>query len=296
MVSMKKIVMFVIAALCGACLAGCGGGSTPVPPPALDYYVSIQGDDNNPGTQAEPFRTISKALADARPGLKINVAPGTYVQGENFPLRVTLGVELLGDVEGTGMQVKIQGAGDVAGTNYTAAVVMDEGGRIAGFEVQNPVTDLGTQDAAVLILGSSATVDHCRLVDSEFGLAVKDGTNQVITHNLIHRNQRYGLSFDQAGDDALVARNYVSGNFSGGVLVARALPDLGGGAAGSEGLNRFGRNGAPHDLHYHAGTQTLMAKNNYWDDAAPLTSGDIFLSAGSSPVDADDANVWTSLT
>ncbi|MEN3293797.1 MAG: hypothetical protein V7642_3050 [Burkholderiales bacterium] len=45
---------------------------------AADLYVSTAGDDSNPGTQAAPFRTITKAAKAATPGTTVHVAPGTY--------------------------------------------------------------------------------------------------------------------------------------------------------------------------------------------------------------------------
>src|SRR6266478_4816498 len=45
---------------------------------ATDYYVSTSGSDSNPGTSAEPFRTITHAYASAAAGTSIHVAPGVY--------------------------------------------------------------------------------------------------------------------------------------------------------------------------------------------------------------------------
>src|SRR5690606_16999038 len=41
-------------------------------------YVATHGSDSNPGTQAQPFRTIQHALNVATPGDIIEVAPGSY--------------------------------------------------------------------------------------------------------------------------------------------------------------------------------------------------------------------------
>ncbi len=42
-----------------------------------DIYVSTSGSDSNPGTQAAPYRTISKA-SNVAPGTTVHVAPGIY--------------------------------------------------------------------------------------------------------------------------------------------------------------------------------------------------------------------------
>ena len=45
---------------------------------ALELYVSLQGLDVNPGTLAQPLRTITRAYGLAGPGTTIIVAPGVY--------------------------------------------------------------------------------------------------------------------------------------------------------------------------------------------------------------------------
>src|SRR2546427_5585685 len=45
---------------------------------AATVYVSTQGSDSNPGTSAQPFRTITHAYSRAGAGTTIYVAPGTY--------------------------------------------------------------------------------------------------------------------------------------------------------------------------------------------------------------------------
>src|SRR5436190_7010307 len=42
------------------------------------YYVATTGNDSNPGTSAQPFRTITHAYSLAGAGTTILVQPGTY--------------------------------------------------------------------------------------------------------------------------------------------------------------------------------------------------------------------------
>lgn len=44
----------------------------------MEYHVSVLGNDNNPGTSAGPFRTISKAAEVAEEGDRVIVHKGTY--------------------------------------------------------------------------------------------------------------------------------------------------------------------------------------------------------------------------
>ena len=45
---------------------------------ARTYYVATIGDDNHPGTEGEPLRTIQKAASLARAGDTVLVRPGLY--------------------------------------------------------------------------------------------------------------------------------------------------------------------------------------------------------------------------
>ena len=42
------------------------------------YYVTTTGNDSNPGTSSQPFRTIQKAANVVQPGDMVNVLPGVY--------------------------------------------------------------------------------------------------------------------------------------------------------------------------------------------------------------------------
>lgn len=50
------------------------------------YYVATTGSDNNPGTQAAPFRTLSRGVTVLQPGDTLRVGPGTYTETlDNIP-------------------------------------------------------------------------------------------------------------------------------------------------------------------------------------------------------------------
>src|SRR5690606_32811797 len=50
-------------------------------------YVSPEGDDNNPGTQAQPFKTIQHAQGGLRPGDTLLLASGVYAEGNLLRFR-----------------------------------------------------------------------------------------------------------------------------------------------------------------------------------------------------------------
>ena len=45
---------------------------------AATYYVATTGNDNNSGTQAQPFKTIAKGISTAVSGDTLLLADGTY--------------------------------------------------------------------------------------------------------------------------------------------------------------------------------------------------------------------------
>ncbi len=48
------------------------------PPTGTQFFVATNGNDANPGTEAQPWRTIQKAMNSATPGSTVNIRGGTY--------------------------------------------------------------------------------------------------------------------------------------------------------------------------------------------------------------------------
>lgn len=70
----------------GAGAAGAGGSAGASAPSGTELWVSPTGDDAAQGTQAAPFKTLTKAVAAIRPGMTIRVLPGTYASTETVKL------------------------------------------------------------------------------------------------------------------------------------------------------------------------------------------------------------------
>ncbi|HEY3446513.1 MAG TPA: DUF4082 domain-containing protein [Myxococcales bacterium] len=74
---------------CGSCASGstCSSvGQCTASPSGPQYYVATTGNDANPGTLAQPWRTIQKAMNSAVAGDTVNIRGGTYQE------RLTLNV------------------------------------------------------------------------------------------------------------------------------------------------------------------------------------------------------------
>lgn len=92
---------------------------------AGDYYVSATGDDEDPGTFAEPFATIQHAVTTAASGSRIIVLPGTYEE------KVTVNGK-------TNLELKASGAVTLDATGETHGFYSSGGASdltIDGFEV-----------------------------------------------------------------------------------------------------------------------------------------------------------------
>lgn len=134
--------IFVLAAIAFLLFACSEDEETPAgpQPPQYDYYVdAASGDDSNPGTQAEPFKTITHAVSTADINKKIKVLPGTYdaALGENFPIELKEGQILVGDEDEKGdgaTATEISGFGEFQ-TGWFTSVVGAEGSSISGFKI-----------------------------------------------------------------------------------------------------------------------------------------------------------------
>ncbi len=130
------------------------------------YYVSTSGNDNNPGTMAVPFRTISKAATVATAGATVYVMGGVYNEYVTLANSGTMGSPITFQsypgqtaiIDGTGLAV-----------SGTKGLVTISGARsyitVSGFEIRNLSSASGVP-CGVYISGS--------------------GTGVQIQNNLIH--------------------------------------------------------------------------------------------------------------
>src|SRR5436309_15914258 len=108
--------------------------------PAVYWVSASDGSDTNPGTQNSKFKRLTHAMSVAtRSGTTVHVAPGTYSNGEIFPIIVPAGVLLIGDEANKGggsTPTSIVGGGLAPGSapgDIGVAVLPGTGSTIAGF-------------------------------------------------------------------------------------------------------------------------------------------------------------------
>jgi hypothetical protein len=118
---------------------------------AATYYVATTGNDANPGTQAQPFRTIARGIATAASGDTVLVAAGTYAERFRWEIK-----SLILKGAGAGQSI-IDGGG--AGTCLRLYNVPSTA-RIEGFTIQNGFNDVGG-GGGMFMQDSSVTVTCC---------------------------------------------------------------------------------------------------------------------------------------
>ncbi len=209
------------------------GASYTVPSiPQTLLFVRTSGSDANDGrTPLHALRTLAQAARMARPGVRVVVGPGTYLEGNISPQlprndRRDAALEFVADPAGiqTGDQpgpVLI----DAIGNDTGFLVYGDSNIRIDGFHIG------GGGDAAIQVrydvgsqvAPSNVTIANCVVFsNAKSGIDVRDSANAVILNNLAYANGESGISVggDIVGSsDALVAQNTSYGNGAYGILI-----------------------------------------------------------------------------
>src|SRR6266853_776291 len=287
----------------------------------VTLYVNVStGVDTNPGTQASPFKTITKAMSVATSGATVQVAPGIYNNldlntPELFPITVPAGVLLIGDEAGKGSGTSIVGGGQVPGfpAGTGATVHPGTGSTIAGFTItdDNPALagryGVFLSNSAVTLRNNTVTgATHVVgvYVSDDGAIPATPSTNHVITGNRIVDNapaSGEGLAFVTGGAGSKVENNVITGN-GFGIEYEIAGADLGGGSALSAGGNTISCNGFV-DL-FVGVPITVSAKNNLWDHLPPTplthactfggTGEDICDASGTATIDASNAALASS--
>lgn len=263
-------------------------------PGGPDLYVSaMSGDDRNPGTQASPFRSITRAFAGAQPGTTIHVEPGTYDQanGEFFPMKTPRGITLTST---DGPKVTIIRSSVKSSNGY--AVTLEPTGQttVSGFTVQNDPT------GAVMQIDIALEESGCKIVDNvidvvpgtaptaAIGIEI-NGVQEIVSGNTI-RGMTTGIK-DSGGLIRLDHNRLVANAV--GIDIGPSGVDLGGGSQGSDGGNVLSCN-TQADLVAHSAAGTVYAHDDAWDHVPPTTGasgGGVDIAAVGAAVDSAGATL-----
>lgn len=199
-------------------------------------YVSLEGDDGNPGTETAPLGSLAYALCNLVPGQTLNIAPGTYYESV-----------IMGAFGNSSAPIVIRANPDPEGGNHPVldgeatrsmgiALVESTNIIVEGLEFRN-YTDEGLQ----IIEGSNFLVKNNKFLangrasidpdadDEGFGINIDGVTNIVIEGNEAAENgpnqERWenhalGTGINTYGNrDVIIRNNYIHGTIGGGILV-----------------------------------------------------------------------------
>lgn len=171
------------------------------------FYVSPQGNDQNPGTSGQPWRTIAQANASLQPGDTVLVREGTYAE-QIWPVRDGVQGSPIVYAAMPGENAVIEGL-----PGSLVVVIASDYSVIEGFTIrcQAHLKLLETPEYWVHIVGNHITLRRCRVV-ADGDAAFNYGTLKATSRGIV-----------VAGQHNLVEHCYVRGQMMG-VVVAGTLP------------------------------------------------------------------------
>lgn len=164
---------------------------------AATWFINpATGNDNAAGSQAAPFKTISRALRQAKAGDRIQLAPGTYnaTTGETFPLVVPGNVTLIGNEGNKGNDILISGSGNYvsrtfAGQNITFLLATDA--QLRGVTV----TNLANRGTGIWIESANPIIVNCTLTKCKReGIFATGNSSPAVYDNVAIANDANGFS------------------------------------------------------------------------------------------------------
>jgi hypothetical protein len=132
---------------------------SPVSAAGATYYVSTSGSNSNPGTLAQPWKTIQKAANTVTQGDTVYIRGGTYNEKVSFSNVQGTSTAWINFAPYNSESVTVSGSG--IGTGYDGIIEFNDGCRyirITGLEIKN------TNGHGVFLLGGEITnirIDHC---------------------------------------------------------------------------------------------------------------------------------------
>ena len=174
-----------------------------------DLYVSLSGNDANPGTQAQPLRTIQKAANTAAAGSTVNIQSGTYSENVTINNSGTSSSRIV--FQGTGSPV-IGGNLTINGNYITVDSLTDSPPTAGGYNavsingqydilsnclVTNYGATAGDQATAIGIGGAYNTVQGCTVRDlNDIDALHVFGHDQIICNNYVTNLQEVNYNLN----------------------------------------------------------------------------------------------------
>ena len=223
-----------------------------------NLYVATTGSDANAGTQAAPYKTITKAASVAKAGTTIHVAAGTYAGNVTSKNSGTASARIR-IVSDTKWGAKIVGTGSEAMWTNNGNYV-----DISGFDITGP--------------GRLGILNYA--------------SNTLMSDNHVHNLTMSG-GCTGSGGAGIVNATYTGSN---GDMIGNVVHDIGkpGACNGVQGLYSSNKGGkimnnvvyrvSAYGIHlWHAATDVTIANNTVFANGTTAIGGGIVIGVGDSP-------------
>jgi hypothetical protein len=246
-----KPIIFIV--LIAAAAFAYIGAATPGPQPVgYHLYVAATGSDLNPGSPAEPFRTIQRAASLATPGTTVHVAPGSYPENVRTEVHGTAdariryvsdpkwGARIIGSGTG-GMWTNHGNYTDIVGFDISGpgrhgilnmgSYTLIQGNRVHDLAVSGGCNGRG---GAGIVNANYSGSDGDIIGNVVHDIGVPGKCNSVhgiysanlrgkILNNIVYRASSWGISLWHAANKVQIANNTVfqngGGSIGGGIFV-----------------------------------------------------------------------------
>jgi Bacterial Ig domain/Protein of unknown function (DUF1565) len=197
---------------------------------AATFYVATTGSDSNPGTSAQPFRTITYAYSKASAGTTILVAPGTYTDyTSGWGLHLGKGGTASSPIV---LESQVPGGavidGQFASDRNTGIYIDGSYNIVDGFVITR------APGSGIVVYGNSNQILNDEIYNNSTqgttdhegqGIYSGEGTDgNIYEGNYIHDNGYPGSNLDHGlylcGQNEIVANNVVIGQPSAGLQIA----------------------------------------------------------------------------
>ena len=256
-VILNMLILFIIS--------GCGGAANGPESSNTTYVNAVVGlDQSGYGlTRAEPYKTITYALAQETTKSTVEVANGTYdaANGEQFPITVRPGTKLIGEKINLDLQeyALISGMGDfnssyVNGVS-TVAVVLDDAAEIKNLVINS--------ESGVALWCENAnditSIINNGFINSHVGMTIVGDSAPLLRDNVIKDNLQSGIEIFGNAKPVLLNNN-INMNSVGIFINDNAMPNFGGESGGGNIVS----DNLLCDL-LHSGVEAITTIGTKWD-------------------------------
>ncbi|MBD2775354.1 DUF1565 domain-containing protein [Iningainema tapete] len=190
------------------------------------YVNPVVGNDANPGSRSNPYKSLTRALQDTTAKI-IQLAAGTYSinSGELFPILIPVGVIVVGHEANKGEGILIFGSGEYDSQSFgrqNITLLLLSNAQLRGVTVTNPIargTGIWIESTNPIVANN--TLSNC----GREGVFVSGEAKPAIVDNILVKNKAASIVIAR-NSQGEVLRNVLQKNALGIVVSDFAAPLL----------------------------------------------------------------------